>query len=121
MPPRAKRRRAEVAQALQAMGAEPRKRAVRAEPIVAALEIDREESSEPGTSEQQSEKGWLNISLNPAQRSVEPRKAVDSAVGNDLDFRDSGINITWDFKGWRVFKAAVWRKDHFLWPWSFLA
>ncbi|KAH3827334.1 hypothetical protein DPMN_129266 [Dreissena polymorpha] len=40
MPPRAKRRRAEVAQALQAMGAESRQRAVRAEPIVTAPEID---------------------------------------------------------------------------------
>ncbi|KAH3788965.1 hypothetical protein DPMN_167131 [Dreissena polymorpha] len=61
MPPRAKKCRAEVAQVLQAMGAEPRQRAVRAEPIVTAPEIDPEESSKPGTSEQVSEKGWLNM------------------------------------------------------------
>ncbi|KAH3789056.1 hypothetical protein DPMN_167223 [Dreissena polymorpha] len=61
MPPRAKKRRAEVAQVLQAMGAEPRQRAVRAEPIVTEPEIDPKESSKPGTSEQESEKGWLNM------------------------------------------------------------
>ncbi|KAH3788966.1 hypothetical protein DPMN_167132 [Dreissena polymorpha] len=61
MPPRAKRHRAEVAQVLQAMGAEPRQMAVRAEPIVTAPEIDPEESSKPGTSEQESETDWLNM------------------------------------------------------------
>ncbi|KAH3869437.1 hypothetical protein DPMN_032604 [Dreissena polymorpha] len=43
------------------MGAEPRQRAVHVEPIMTTPEIDPEESSEPGTSEQESEKGLLNM------------------------------------------------------------
>ncbi|KAH3821132.1 hypothetical protein DPMN_122892 [Dreissena polymorpha] len=108
MPPRAKRRQAEVAQALQATGAEPRQRAVRAKPIVTAPEIDPEESSEPGTSEQQREK-------------VGSAAFIAFCLSKVMFSKTDSNSLVFACQGWRVFIAAVWRKDNFLWPWSFLA
>ncbi|KAH3829665.1 hypothetical protein DPMN_102893 [Dreissena polymorpha] len=61
MPPRAKRRRVEVAQSLQAMGEDQEETTGRAEPDLPAPGIEHGNTSEPGTRAQGCEQGWLNM------------------------------------------------------------
>ncbi|KAH3713044.1 hypothetical protein DPMN_072808 [Dreissena polymorpha] len=61
MPPPARGRRVQVAQSLQAMGADHAVTTGRAEPELTASGIQHEITSEPGTSAQGCEQGWLNM------------------------------------------------------------
>ncbi|KAH3804440.1 hypothetical protein DPMN_132725 [Dreissena polymorpha] len=61
MPPQAKRRHVEVAQSLQAMGADQEETTGRAEPELPTPGINHEDTSEPGTSGQDCEQGWINM------------------------------------------------------------